>query len=355
MKYLISVVLTILLVVTFVISGCTPTPAPAPAPSPTPTPAPAQVVKLKLAHHMPPVAINHKIYTEWSSKIKEQTNGRVEIDIFPAESLAKSQDMYNSLVGGICDIAAVLTPFARDQFPLSGILLQPFGAPSFIDGVNMWTELYNKFPAMKAEFAQVQLLFSWVSAPQILNFVKKQARVPADIKGMKLFSESASTLELFRLADATPVFSSITEAYMGLERGLAEGLTAPYPALRVFGLIESTKHHLEISVGAPQCLVIMNGRKWNSLPPDVQKIVMDLSQWASEAVCNANKAEVLDIKKQCEGLKHTFAVPTTEEYKLWSALFPQAVDKWIKDEEAKGRPAKALYEEASRLTEKYSK
>ena len=178
-------------------------------------------------------------------------------------------------------------------------MLQPFGASSFIDGVNLWTELYNKFPAMQAEFAEVKLLFSWVSAPQILNFVKKQAKVPADLKGMKLFSESASTLELFRLAGATPVFSPITEAYMGLERGLEEGLTCPYPALRVFGLTESTTHHLEVPVGTPQCVVIMSRSKWNSLSPADQKIIMGLSSWAGEEVCTTNEAEELDIKKQC--------------------------------------------------------
>ena len=302
---------------------------------------------------MPPVAVNHKIYTEWAGKIKEQTKGRVEIDIYPAEALAKSRDMYNSLVGGICDIAAILMPFARDQFPLGGVLLQPFGAPSFIDGVKLWMELYKEFPAMQAEFKEVQLLFSWVSAPQILNFVKKQAKIPSDIKGMKLFSESASTLELFRLAGATPVFSSITEAYMGLERGLAEGITAPYPALRVFGLMESTTHHLEVPVGAPQCVVIMNGSKWKSLSSEDQKIIMDLSLWASEEVCTTNKAEELDIKKQLQGMKHSFHIPTVGEYKLWSDLFPQAVEKWIKDEEAKGRPARAIYNQASKLAEKY--
>ena len=52
-------------------------------------------------------------------------------------------------------------------------------------------------------------------------------------------------------------------------------------------------------------------------------------------------------------MKHTFHVLTAEEYKLWSILFPQAVEKWIVDEEAKGRPARALYSEASKLAEKY--
>ena len=105
---------------TFLLANCAaPIPTQTPSPAPTPASEPAQVIKLKLAHHMPPVAVNHKIYTEWAGKIKEQTQGRIEIDIYPAEALAKSRDMYNSLVGGVCDIAAILMPFAKDQFPLS--------------------------------------------------------------------------------------------------------------------------------------------------------------------------------------------------------------------------------------------
>jgi len=160
----------LVLTLVFLITACA-QPAPTPT-APASIPATPQVIKFKFAHHMPAVAVNHKIYTEWANKIKEQTQGRVVVDIYPAESLAKSLDMYTSLVGGICDFAAVLTPFARDQFPLSGIMLQPFGAPSYVNGVKMWEELYNKSSEMRAEFAQVQLLFSWVSAPQLLNFTK---------------------------------------------------------------------------------------------------------------------------------------------------------------------------------------
>ena len=356
MKHILSILLAAILVTTFLLASCaapTPSPSTSPTPAPTPTPSTTQTIKLKFANHEPAVTVNNKIYAEWAGKIKEQTQGRVEIEIYPAEALAKSRDMYNSLVGGICDIAAVLAPFARDNFPLNGILLQPLGSPPYMDGVKIWTELYNKFPAMQAEFADVHLLFTWLPGNQFIHFTKKQAKVPADIKGMKLFSESASTLELFGLAGATPVFSPITEAYMGLERGLAEGLTAPYDALRVFGLTEIVKHHLELAVGAPQCFVIMNTSKWNSLSAEDQKIIMDLSPWVSEAICKAKEEEVNGVKKQGAEMGQTFYVPTAEEYKLWSALFPKSAEKWIADQEAKGFPAKALYQEASQLAAKY--
>lgn len=80
---------------------------------------------------------------------------------------------------------------------------------------------------------------------------------------------------------------------------------------------------------------------------------MGLSPWATEAVCNANKEETLGVKKQLAGLGQTFYEPTQEELKLWKALFPVAVEKWITEQEAKGRPAKALFQEALRLVDKY--
>ena len=145
----------------------------------------------------------------------------------------------------------------------------------------------------------------------------------------------------------------ITESYMALERGLGEGIAAPYDALRVFGLTELTKHHLEVSLGVPQCWVIMNQDKWNSISPGDQKVIMDLSPWASDAVCDAKRQELVEVQDQVKGMGHTIHMPTPEEVGLWLDVSVAAAEKWIGEEEAKGRPARALYEEAKRLSREY--
>ena len=290
---------------------------------------------------------------EWAKRVNEQTQGRVEVEIFPAQALAKAQDMYTSLVGGICDIAAVLTPFARDQFQVNSVLSQPIGPPPFLDGVHMWEQLYDNFPEMQAELAQVHLLYTWVAGPTLLHTTKKEVRVPDDIRGVKMLSESASNLEVFKVSGATPVFIGIADSYMALERGLGEGITCPWAALRVFGLTETVKHHVEVSFGVPQCFVIMNSDKWNSLPPDIQKVIMDLSPWASETVCNSIKGEELSVQKQSLGLGHTIYKPTPEELKLWDVVFSTGAEKWITEQEARGMPARKLHDDARQLALQY--
>jgi hypothetical protein len=45
--------------------------------------------------------------------------------------------------------------------------------------------------------------------------------------------------------------------------------------------------------------------------------------------------------------------PTPEEMQLWRQAVKPVHQKWIADNEAKGLPAKAIYQEAKRLIKEY--
>ena len=47
--------------------------------------------------------------------------------------------------------------------------------------------------------------------------------------------------------------------------------------------------------------------------------------------------------------------PTPQELKLWKEAVQPVHEKWIADTEAKGLPAKAVYDEAKRLIKEYDK
>jgi hypothetical protein len=56
-----------------------------------------------------------------------------------------------------------------------------------------------------------------------------------------------------------------------------------------------------------------------------------------------------------EGKGDTLDYLTPEEVAQWVPLFQPYIDEWIADAEAKGWPAREIYEEAKRLVEKYNK
>jgi TRAP-type C4-dicarboxylate transport system substrate-binding protein len=99
----------------------------------------------------------------------------------------------------------------------------------------------------------------------------------------------------------------------------------------------------------------MNLKKWNSLSPQTQKIIDEVSGAAASERFGKmfDKLSVPDInymKKQGD----TFITLAPEEKKRWAAAILPLRDKWIKDRTAKGLPADKVVNEMIRLSESFS-
>lgn len=72
----------------------------------------------------------------------------------------------------------------------------------------------------------------------------------------------------------------MTDVYDAVSRGVADGLMAAYEALEGFRIGEQIKFSTEnYGTSYTACFaMIMNKDKWNSLPPDVQQVVDQMSQ-----------------------------------------------------------------------------
>ena len=69
------------------------------------------------------------------------------------------------------------------------------------------------------------------------------------------------------------------------------------------------------------------------------------------AIDNAHDTESLELVKS---LGHTIVNLTPEEMKPWYAAVKPIHEAWIEKMEAKGLPGRQVFEEAQRLTKKYS-
>ena len=90
------------------------------------------------------------------------------------------------------------------------------------------------------------------------------------------------------------------------------------------------------------------------LPPDIQQIFEDLSPWLGQALIQADNGYEAMVIGKAKELGHAMTIPTPQEMQLWKNAVQPVHDKWIADTEAKGLPAKAVYEEAKRLIKEYN-
>lgn len=295
-----------------------------------------------------------EIYMPLAKELEQRTQGRVKIAFYPNEALGKAKDQYDMAVRGITDIAVFIHGYTPGRFPLAGVMELPIGVPSGKIGSRVFWELYEKY--MKQEYPGVKVLQLQTSEPGQVHATKKTVKTLGELKGMRIRSSGPQQTALLRALGASPLTIPIPELYDALQKGMADGALLPFSAIKDFKLGEVIKHHTVANIYVMTSGLVMNPNTWNSLPPDVQKIMDELTGLkmaekggdAFDRYAAAAEAEV----KQKGG--DVYQLPPAER-KLWLTTAQPVIEAWIADMEKKGLPGKQVYQDAVALLAKYSK
>jgi TRAP-type C4-dicarboxylate transport system substrate-binding protein len=311
-------------------------------------------IELSFATHNPakagPIANS---YIPWAEEIEKRSNGALKIKFYFSETLVKARDSYDAVKMGVADMTWFPFSMARGRFPLASVMELPFLSPDTFTGSHALMGLYKKFPEMRAEVKDVHLLSLWVTLPYELHTVAKPVRKLEDVKGMKISTQPGASPALECIA-AVPVTTPVPEIYTILEKGVADGSSLAWGAFKAYKIYEVTKYHTNANLGGVAYCTIMNKAKWAGLPKDLQKVILDVTaERLPDSTCQAvtNEAkEGMDIVK--ERGQEIYDLPR-DEMKRWVATAKPVWEKWAKEMDGKGKPGRAILDEAVKLVEKY--
>ncbi|MCG8638461.1 MAG: TRAP transporter substrate-binding protein [Desulfobacterales bacterium] len=267
----------------------------------------------------------------WIDDVKEKTGGKLKIQFFNPNALVPAKDAYAGLMIGAVDM--ILTPSqqsARGKFPLSSVALLPFMFKNANSGAQTVWELYNKYPEMKKEYDGMKVLFQWTSAPFEVHTNKKPVQSLEDLKGLKMIVWTGELVGIVEALGANPVEMTPHDTYLALQRGMADGVICPIAPMKAFKISDVTKHHTIVGIMSTHFYAGVNADKWNKLPADVQKVLLDTTGRNMVDVA----ARTLDDgdKKDTEWMKnkgHKFYTLSDTEKERWKARIQPIVDKWI--------------------------
>jgi TRAP-type C4-dicarboxylate transport system substrate-binding protein len=318
----------------------------------------AKPMELIFSSSLPPQSPAAKLLVKWMETIEQKSGERVKFVPYWGTSLLPAAEALKGVMTGVADVAPV-SAGTQDYLPLSyNITYLPFmGYPSMKACMRIYGQLYSKFPAIRDEFAGVKRLASRAMPPAQIHTAKKAVRVPSDLKGMKIAIFGGGRLsQCIKSIGASPVEIPLPELNIAVSSGLAEGLIDHFPTVNVFGIMPSLPYHTVVSEGGMSMLLwslVMNPKTFDKLPPDVQKIVEETSAWWAEESTISDIKEIERAMNKAKELNHTVTYLTDQEFKVWIDSAAETHQKWIADMQSKGKPAKAIYEEALRLIKEY--
>ncbi len=309
-------------------------------------PSLAQVIKLTWSDQNPqmgwgPVHANQP----WFKKIEEATKGRVKVEPYWSQTLAKGPDTWNAVKTGVADMGWCVHGYWADMTPLADVINLP-GLPfkTGEKGSEVLWRLYDKFPEFRAQYKDMHMLILHTSHPYFLITSKKQVKTLEDIRGLKLRVLAGVATEQMKALGAIPVLIPMPDVYQSLDKGIIDGMAAPWEATLSFRFYEVVKYYTMVPLpGAGVDSVPMNKQKWESLPKDIQEAITSVSGlegskfWGRNFFDEAEKGVLERIKQGNHPMvRYT---PPPEELQRWVKASEPIWKEWVKRTESKGYPA----------------
>jgi TRAP-type C4-dicarboxylate transport system substrate-binding protein len=302
----------------------------------------------------PPTHIQTKVPQAWAAEIEKRSKGQIKIKLFTGGSLTPAPQIYDGVVKGISDFGLSVFAYSPGRFPVIAAIDNPLGYPNAFVATRAINELYRKFKPK--ELSDVHVCYLFAHGPGLLHTANKPVSTLEDVKGLKIRSTGTSQL-IVRAFGAAPVAMSQGETYDALKKNIVDGTLVPIEALEGFKQAEVLKYTtLTYSASYSQgFFVVMNLKKWNSLPQDLQKIVTEVSKEYEEITAKAWGDSDKSGYKFAENMGHEFIKLSDAE----SAKFKEAVkpvfDEYVKNATDKGVDGQAVFDAVKQMVETYSK
>ncbi|MBX9466222.1 MAG: TRAP transporter substrate-binding protein [Aquamicrobium sp.] len=229
----------------------------------------------KYANNLP---ISHPMNVraqEAMDKIREETDGRVAIQIFPNNQLGADTDMLSQVRSG-----------GVEFFTLSPLILSTLVANASISGIGFAFPSYDEvWPAMDGELGAyvrgeieksnlVVLDKIWDNGFRQITSSAGPIATADDLKGFKIrVPVSPLWTSMFTAFESAPASINFAEVYSALQTGIVDGQENPLAIISTAKLFEVQKYLSVTNHMWDGFWFLANKRAWEAMPEDVREIV----------------------------------------------------------------------------------
>ncbi len=320
--------------------------------------ASAQEYKLKVHHFLSTNAVTHKDLLEpWAEKINHASAGKLQLSIYPAMQLGgKPPQLFDQARRGTVDIAWTLAGYTPGRFPRMEVFELPFMATNAKATSQAAYQFYSNYAA--EDFKDVKVLLVHTHAPGKFHMNNKPIRNMRDLKGAKVRAPTRVTNMMLESLGATAIGMPVPSLPGALARGVVDGALVPYEVALPLRLHELTNSHTDVTgrrgLYTAVFLLVMNKKKFNSLPADMRQILDSHSglEWAKEAGELWDKSDIPGIDA-ARNAGDKFHFIKGKELQKWQEVGRKVWRRWEQEMAEKGIDGESLIQNAQRLISEF--
>jgi tripartite ATP-independent transporter DctP family solute receptor len=284
--------------------------------------------------------------------VEKRTNGKVTIEFYPAQQLYSDKDLVDVVPRGGVELAQVNFGMWTGLVP--ELLL--FDLYGFFENKEHYYHCeedpqirlaIEKALEEKANTKLVCTLAYSGGGPLLTKKVEKLE----DLKGLKIRTQSEMSSYWVQTMGASPVVMSSGEVYQALQRKTIDGVLSGPTSYYDRKLYEVGKYIIKNYFANSMVSIVANSNTWNSLPKDVQDVMIQAGKEVNAWVRKASADEDTEAWKKLEAMPDMkIYMISEEEAKRWR-------EKGVSIQKQKlvervGKTGEQLFERAESLRKK---
>ena len=254
---------------------------------------------------------------EAADRIRQETDGDLDIRIFPSNQLGGDTDMLNQVRTGAIDF------FTPSAFVISTLVpLAPINAVGFAfpDYDHVWAAMdgdLGTFISKEIDKAGLHLMRTvWDNGFRQLTTYDVDVKTPDDLVGLKVrVPVSQFCISLFEALGAAPTSMQFSEVYTALQTKIVDAQENPLPILQTAKLYEVQQYCMLTNHMWDGFYFVASGKTWERLPEDMRTIaenaLNDSGRKQREDIAKLNTSLQADL--EAEGM--TFRHPDPEQFR----------------------------------------
>lgn len=278
----------------------------------------------------------------WGDEVNKRSDGRIVVEFFWAQSLAKGPDTVQAIGSGLADVGSAAGTYIPAEMPVWSLANQPFAIDDMWVGMRVWTELQETLPALQEEMKRhnIKLLANYSSGNVHLLSKDKPIRSLEDLQGLKVRTTSGISPVLEALG-AVPVALNIPETYQAMERGTVDATINYTPFIKAYKHYEVGKYLTEVGFGQTMGYgLAINRDLFDEMPEDLQQIIEEVSadfvDHYAKLYLTAEEEAREQMMAGIDGYTVEIIQLSPEERERWKAPAIDTLEEWKAEVASKG-------------------
>jgi len=286
-----------------------------------------------------------KAFKPWKERIEKASQGRLKIKGYHSQTLAKGPNTWNAVKNGVADMGWCFHAYWPGMTSLSDVISLPsLPFKTSEEGSAALWKLYEKFPQIRKQYSDNHILLLYTTDPYFLITTKKQVKNLDDIKGLKIRMMGGPSTEMMKALGGVPVSVPMPGNYIAMQKGVTDGMGAPWEAAKSFRLYEVAKYYtLDTSFPVVYFSIAVNKKKWKSLPKDLQDILTRESGlkgakfWGRNFFDTAREAMIMEAVSKGHEM-NIYTLPASERAKWLKVAGKPVWNNWLAKMKKSGHP-----------------